>query len=152
MRRCSNTLPENNFQELRFQSNSGRVSGASRFSELALEGIDLLRYIIKLFFSQRSCSCNLLDSAIRFAHCSPNSHRNSSELTLSGHRSPPFGIEPSYTRTIPRVINLNRIVRKNPAEAPAQETVLPRNNLGEAGLGKGQFADALSGRGKNRVA
>jgi hypothetical protein len=61
-------------------------------------------------------------------------------------------IESSYTRTIPSSINKTRIARKNCAEPPVEETILPRKTLGEAGLGKGQFPNALSGGGKNRVA
>src|SRR6266446_3174072 len=61
-------------------------------------------------------------------------------------------IESSYTRTIPSSINKTRIARKNSAELPVKETVFPRKTLGEAGLGKGQFSDALSCGGKNRVA
>src|SRR2546430_16361769 len=68
--------------------------------------IDLLRNVIELFFSQRSCFRNLLHSAIRFAHRRPNSHCDSRELAFSSHPSPPFGLGPSYTRTIPRVINI----------------------------------------------
>lgn len=75
------------------------------FLQLALERIDLLRYIIKLFLSQRTRPCHLLDFAIRLAHGRPNFHRNSREPALFSHRKPPSGTEPSYTRTIPSVIN-----------------------------------------------
>src|SRR5260370_18991117 len=60
------------------------------FLQLPLESVDLLRYIIKLFFSQRACSRNLLNSAVRFAHGGPNFHRNTSEAALFWHREPPL--------------------------------------------------------------
>src|SRR5713226_5453676 len=59
------------------------------FLQLALKGINLLRYIIKLFPCQRSCLCNFLHFAIRFAHGGPNFHGNTSEPALFCHRDPP---------------------------------------------------------------
>src|SRR6267143_3328193 len=83
------------------------------FLQLALERIDLLRDIIKLFFSQRSCLRKLLNFAIRFAHYRPNSHCNSREPALSGHVRPPSRITSSYTRTIPGVINITGLLTKH---------------------------------------
>src|SRR6266481_8052641 len=67
----------------------GAFQALRGFLQLALESIDLLGYIIELFFCQRSRPRKFLNPAIRFAHGSPDTHRNSRELTLSGHRSPP---------------------------------------------------------------
>ncbi len=68
----------------------GAFQALRGFLQLALESIDLLRYIIELFFSQRSCPCDLLNSTIRSAHGGPNFHRDSREPTLSSHPHPPF--------------------------------------------------------------
>ena len=68
----------------------GAFEALRGFLQLALESIDLLRYVIELFFSQRSCSCDLLNFAIRLAHGGPDFHCDSREPALSSHPDPPF--------------------------------------------------------------
>jgi len=54
-----------------FKSSSGAFQALRGFLQLALESIDLLRYIIELLLSQRSCPCDLLNSTIRSAMAVP---------------------------------------------------------------------------------
>jgi hypothetical protein len=58
---------------------------------LALESFDLLRYILKLSFSEHSSLGDLVSGAIRSAHCGPDFHCDSRESALSGHVYPPHG-------------------------------------------------------------
>src|SRR5882762_3370789 len=81
-RNCKDGFP--NLAQGAFQALRG-------FLQLVLESIDLLRYIIELFLSQRSCPSDLLNFAIRLAHGCPNSYCNSREPILSGHLDPPLG-------------------------------------------------------------
>jgi len=67
----------------------GTLEALRCFLQLAFESVNLLRYVIELFSSQRSRFRNLLDFAIRFAHCRSNSYRNSREPAFSCHRRPP---------------------------------------------------------------
>jgi hypothetical protein len=57
--------------------------------QLALKSLDLLRYILELFFGKHSCLRNLMSRAIRSAHCGPDFHRNLPESAPSGHVIPP---------------------------------------------------------------
>ena len=67
------------------------------FLQLALEGVDLFRYIVELLFRQRSCFCNFLNATIRSAHRGPNSHRYFRESTLFCH----FGLHGKWSHPIP---------------------------------------------------
>jgi hypothetical protein len=93
------------FKNCALRLSQGVFQALCGFLQLALEGFDLLSYVIKLLPGQFPGLRNLLHFAIRVAHGRPNFHRNSREPALPCHRKPPFGTEPSYTRTIPRVIS-----------------------------------------------
>src|SRR6266850_1391586 len=54
---------------------------------LAFEGVDLLRYVIELFSSKRSCFRHFLNSAIRFAHCGSDTYCNSRQPAFLSHWS-----------------------------------------------------------------